>query len=247
MSALVGAGEATASGAARIQDPFGLRALPQVHGPLVDAVAAAERVVTGLVNAPSENPSLSPDYGVAHHGGFHAAYLGQAMDAAGLALAQSAQLSLARLTMLDEPALTGQPAFLGDGTPGASGTMIVEYVAASALAELRQLAMPAGLQTVTLSRGVEEDASFASLAARQLLEATEHWQSVLACELVAAVRAVRLRGVAPAGALAEILQATALLDGHLADRDLTADIAQAGTLLAVLAQIMSSNGRSSSA
>ena len=248
MTALVAAGPGDPVGApARIQDPFGLRALPQVHGPLVDAVASAERVVTGLVNAAAENPSLSPEHGVAHHGGFHAAYLGQALDAVALAVAQSAQLSLARLTMLDEPALSGLAPFLGDGTPGASGTMIVEYVAASALAQLRQLAQPVGLQTVTLSRGVEEDASFASLAASQLLDSAEHWQTVLACELVAAARAVRAAGIRPGGALAEILRAAGQLEVDLADRDLTVDIEQAAAALAVIAQIMSSSGLSSSA
>ena len=79
---------------------------------------------------------------VAHHGGFHAAYLVQSLDALVLALAQAAQLSLARLTMLAEPAYTGLHPFLGDGTPAASGVMIVEYSAASALAELRALATP---------------------------------------------------------------------------------------------------------
>ena len=42
-----------------------------------------------------------------------------------------------------------------------------------AIAELRALATPAGIQVVNLSRGVEEDASFATLAARQALDALE--------------------------------------------------------------------------
>jgi histidine ammonia-lyase len=202
------------------------------------------------MNTSSENPVLSPELGVAHHGGFHAAYLAQALDAVALAAAQSAQLSLARLTMLDEPALTGLAPFLGDGTPGASGTMIVEYVSASALAALRALAVPASLQTVTLSRGVEEDASFASLAARQVLDSVALFRTVLAGELVAAVRCIRLRGLTPS-VLGPVLDAAAELGGEAADRDLTADLDVAGRLVdalpGLLAQIMSSSGRSSSA
>jgi histidine ammonia-lyase len=236
--------------AARIQDPFGLRTLPQVHGAFVDALGTLERTVLALMNTSSENPVLSPELGVAHHGGFHAAYLAQALDAVALAAAQSAQLSLARLTMLDEPALTGLAPFLGDGTPGASGTMIVEYVSASALAGLRALAMPASLQTVTLSRGVEEDASFASLAARQVLDSVALFRTVLAGELVAAVRCIRLRGLTPP-VLRPVLDAAAELSGEAADRDLTGDLDIAGRLVDALpglfAQIMSSRGRSSSA
>ncbi|MDQ1690825.1 MAG: histidine ammonia-lyase [Pseudonocardiales bacterium] len=236
--------------AARIQDPFGLRTLPQVHGAFVDALAALERTVLALMNTSSENPVLSPELGVAHHGGFHAAYLAQALDAVALAAAQSAQLSLARLTMLDEPALTGRAPFLGDGTPGASGTMIVEYVSASALAALRALAVPASLQSVTLSRGVEEDASFASLAARQVLDSIALFRTVLAGELVAAVRCIRLRGLTPS-VLRPVLDAAAELDREAADRNLTGDLDVAGRVVdalpGLLAQIMSSSGRSSSA
>ncbi|MBV9592926.1 MAG: aromatic amino acid lyase, partial [Actinobacteria bacterium] len=106
---------------ARIQDPFALRTLPQVHGALLDALDRLDDVLRRLINAPSENPVLLPELGIAHHGGFHAAYLGQALDAVRLALAQAAELSLDRLTLLAEPAYTGRESFLGDGTPAASG------------------------------------------------------------------------------------------------------------------------------
>lgn len=221
----------------RIQDPFGLRVLPQVHGAFLDALAALERVVVLMANAPSENPVLSPTLGTAHHGGFHAAYLAQALDAVALSAAKSAQLSLARLKMLTEPSLTGLTAFLGDGTPGASGVMIVEYVAASALAGL--VATPASLQSVTLSRGYEEDASFASLAAVKLMQAVGLYRTTLAGELVAAVRAVRLRGQGLPAPLAAVAQAAEVLSPEMADRDLTADLGAAELLLDEVARVVS--------
>ena len=221
---------------ARIQDPFGLRTLPQVHGALVDRLGFAEQVVVSMANAPSENPIVSATLGVAHHGGFHAAYLVQSLDALVLAMAQSAQLSLARLTMLAEPAYTGQHPFLGDGTPAASGVMILEYSAASALAELRALATPAGVQVVNLSRGVEEDASFATLAARQALEAGTHFRAVLAAELVAALRCLRMQGARPP-ALRGALDYLDERDGgysETSDRDLTSDLLLAEELVDAL-------------
>jgi histidine ammonia-lyase len=214
----------------RIQDPYALRALPQVHGPLLDALDTLDAVVEKLVSAPSENPVFLPHEEVAHHGGFHVAYLAQALDALRLALAQAAQLSLSRLSMLCDPAMTGLPAFLGDGRPGASGVMTVEYVVASALSSLRALATPASLQTVTLSHGVEEDASFASLAARQALDSVPIFRSVLAGELLAASRCLRVRNLEPVG-LAEWVQRCSVLDASTADRDLTADLLLAEVLL----------------
>ncbi|MCW2868192.1 MAG: aromatic amino acid lyase, partial [Marmoricola sp.] len=175
--------------------------------------------------------------GVAHHGAFHAAYLVQSLDALVLALAQSAQLSLARLTMLAEPAYTGLHPFLGDGTPAASGVMIVEYSAASALAELRALATPAGTQVVTLSRGVEEDASFATLAAQQALGAVSRYRAVLAGELVAALRCLRMQGRRPP-TLEPVLAYLDERDGgvpDMHDRDLTSDLLLAEDLVDHLA------------
>ncbi len=223
---------------ARLQDPFGLRALPQVHGAALDRVAAAEEVVSAMVNAPSENPVLLPDLGVAHHGGFHAAYLSQALDAAAIALAQTAALSLARVTMFNEPAFTGVAPFLGDGTPGASGVMVVEYVAASALAVLREAAAPVSVQTVTLSRGVEEHASFASLAASNALNTVGYYRTLLACELAAAVRCLRMRGLALPPALAGIAPLLAPLGRDLAVRDLSAELDVAAGSLDELAAFL---------
>jgi histidine ammonia-lyase len=220
----------------RIQDPFGLRTFPQVHGALMDRLGFAEQVVVSMANTPSENPIVSARLGVAHHGAFHAAYLVQSLDALVLALAQSAQLSLARLTMLAEPAYTGMHPFLGDGTPAASGVMIVEYSAASALAELRALATPAGIQVVTLSRGVEEDASFATLAARQALDAVPRFRAVIAAELVAALRCLRMQRQRPPA----LERALAWLDERdggvpdMHDRDLTYDLVESeGSILAL--------------
>jgi histidine ammonia-lyase len=223
--------------AARIQDPFGLRTLPQVHGAFIDALSRLDEVITTMANAPAENPVLLPGVGIAHHGGFHATYLAQALDAALSALAQAADLTLARVSMLNEPTLTGLPAFLGGGTPGASGVMVLEYVAASLLATLRGLAHPTG-QGVTLSRGVEESASFASQAALQALDAVPVYRSLIACELVACVRAVRMRGLDLAHSpLSQPLSLCDLLDRAVADRDLSADIELAAGFTEVLADL----------
>ena len=133
--------------------------------------------------------------------------------------------------MLTEPAYTQLTPFLADpSVPGASGVMVVEYVVTSALASLRSLAAPAGLQTAALSRGVEEDASFASLVAAQALAAVAGYRTVLAGELMAAVRCLRMRGRSPA-ALTSILAVLDTLPDGAADRDLTGDIAAAEELL----------------
>lgn len=229
-------------GWARIQDPFAMRCLPQVNGLLLDALAHLERVMDGHLNVAAENPVIVPDADgalVAHHGGFHIPAVSLACDSAAIAVAQAVPLLLGRLAMLVDPLATGLPPFLGDGTPGASGVMVLEYLAASALADLRAAAAPASLGSVSLSRGTEEHASFASQAAVQLLETADAYATALACELVAAVRAVRMqdRKVPPAG-WGLVLGACEVLGHSTEDRDLTNDLEVAETLLPVVAALV---------
>ncbi|MET8160541.1 aromatic amino acid ammonia-lyase [Sphaerisporangium sp. NPDC005289] len=228
--------------AARIQDPFGYRCLPQVHGPAVEAVAALERVLGVEINAAAENPLISAADGtVHHHGGFHQAPLGLALDHLRVALLHTAHLSTARLATLVEPAFTGLRPFLADAAAGSSGVMILEYTASSALAELRNAALPAALGHAVLSRGVEDHAAFASQSARQTLRAASSYRLVLACELVAAVRALRQSGLGPAIAAtpagAAYTLAAARLDPRDEDRPLTTDTETAAALLDTFATI----------
>ncbi|MFD5252775.1 aromatic amino acid ammonia-lyase [Streptomyces bobili] len=219
----------------RIQDPYGFRAFPQVHGCALDAVERLREVVEAEINCPSENPLLALDGTAAyHHGGFFAAPLGHALETVNLTLLQTAQLSAARLTALGDPALTGLPAFLAAGPASSSGTMILEYTAHSALAELRSCAAPASVGHAVLSRGLEEAASFAGQAARQTLRAAEAYRTVLACELVSAVRALRMHAVPPEIAVFTVAD-EALPDGT-DDRPLTGDVTAAAELLWLLAQ-----------
>ncbi|WP_405740393.1 aromatic amino acid lyase [Streptomyces sp. NBC_01525] len=219
-----------------VQDPFGLRCLPQVHGAALDAWSALDQVLSVEINAAVENPLLNADAeDYHHHGGFHLARLGLALDQFRLGLLGTAELSTTRLGILLEPTFTGLPPFLAEGEDGSSGLMITEYAAQSAVAELRGAAQPVALGHAVISRGVEEHASFASTGARRLLESVEHFGLVLACELVAAVRALRMRGLVPAGdgELRSFYEGAAeRLNSSVADRNLTTDIHEAVALLA---------------
>lgn len=224
---------------ARLQDPFCLRAAPQVHGPVLEQLATAEATVSVELNAAAENPRFdAAGRQVLHNGNFHTAGLAVALDAFRLALYQSAALSVARLAALLEPAVTGLPAFLATGPAGSSGLMILEYVAHSALAELRQQATPVTLGSAVLSRGVEEHAPFTAQAARATTAALAAYRTVLAVEAVAAVRALRLAGRKPVGELGTVYRMLAdTLDPDLADRPCEQDVDRAATLLPDLARL----------
>ncbi|MFF5987045.1 aromatic amino acid ammonia-lyase [Prauserella flavalba] len=224
---------------ARLQDPFGFRCFPQIHGPALDAAAQLSTVVGVEINAAAENPLISAEDDTAyHHGGFHCAYLRHTLDGLRLALLDTAHLSTARLAALLDPRFTGLRPFLAHGESGSSGVMILEYSANSALAEVRALAAPAGLGNAVVSRGLEEHSSFAFQSARQSLRSLTALRLVLACELVTAVRALRQRDVVPSAATTLRTAydlAAGKLSAEMSDRRLSADVELAATLLEDLA------------
>jgi histidine ammonia-lyase len=245
MRELIGAAERPSPPLGRIQDPYGFRCLPQIHGPAQDAADALEQVLAVEINAAAENPLISPeDMAAYHHGGFYLTQLALALDHFRLAVTQVARLSTSRLSTLNEPAYTRLRPFLADHEPASSGVMILEYAAGAALGDVRAFSAPASLGHAVLSRGVEEQASFASLAARQTLRSCGPYRLVVGCELVAAIRALRLRGLRPDPDLPvgrALVLAESVLDEDPADRPLTDDVTAAAALLDGFTEIWAGN------
>jgi histidine ammonia-lyase len=224
--------------AARVQDPYSYRALPQVHGTAVEAAAQAEQTIALELNSASENPLIDvAGQRILHNGNFHTAYLAHALDGVRAAVIQTGTLSVARLGALLDDRVSGLPTFLAADTPPSSGLMMVEYAAHSALADIRRLAGPVVLSGAVLSVGAEEHAGFGTQAAWSATQTVRAYRVVLACELVAAVRAMRLRGERPAGAaLAQVFgQADRELPASVADRPVDDDLEIAEQLLAAFA------------
>lgn len=215
---------------ARVQDPFGFRAVPQVVAPLEAGVQELDRIIEIDINSAPENPLVdTAQRAVWHNGNFHAQSLALAVDHVCLALLGAAQLSLARLINLSDPGMTGRNAFVADDEPGSSGIMALEYVASAALADLRAAAAPATLGAAVLSRGTEDHASFAATAVSQLHDGVSAATTVLACELVAAARvnAEQADRIPASTGLAQYLTHFPFSTG-LHDRPLTEDVALAG-------------------
>src|SRR5436190_11160663 len=216
-----------------VQDPYPFRALPQVDGVVHEALTALDQVVTHELNFAGENALIVADDEVAlANGNPHAAVLANAIDGLRTALAQSAALIAARVSALLDTSLTGLPAFLAVNPGSESGALILEYTAHASAAEVRSLVTPVAAQTVSVARGVESHASLAPIAARRAHEALDALRVLVAVELVAAVRALRLAGHEPVGSGARPLYdaAAAELDPEMRDRPLGPDVEAARLL-----------------
>ncbi|WP_375432549.1 aromatic amino acid lyase [uncultured Friedmanniella sp.] len=219
----------------RIQDPFGLRVFSLTHGEVIAAIERLDGQLTSLLQRAQENPLFGVQQ-VVHHGAFYQAGLGLSLDATNAALAQASTNTFARIRMSHEPSQTGQPAFLAGPPAGASGTMMVEYVAASTIAEIRNAAEPASTGTLSLSRGAEEDAPFTAQSLKQLQRTARAQEVLLSCELVVAIRLLRIEGLIPAlrPQMSLAYRAVAHLPDELTDRDLREDLDLAGASLSQL-------------
>jgi len=219
---------------ARLQDPFALRTVPQVHAPFVDALVTTAQAVVVEVDDSSENPLVVTDGTPLHHGGFVTARLSATLDALRQATYPVLALSAARLAALVNPSLSGLPAFLASGPAGSSGVMILEYLAQDVLARARILTSPVSTGHASLSLGLEEHASCSTQAAWGCEQIVELAPVVLGCELVAAVRALRMdpARLPGSGPLRDLYDAaSAVLDDDRADRPLTDDLAAAVRLV----------------
>jgi histidine ammonia-lyase len=118
--------------------------------------------------------------------------------------------------------------------------LILEYVAHSAVADIRRFAAPAALGGAVLSRGVEDHAGFATQSARASSDTVAAYRAVLACELISATRALRMQGRVPGGALRRAFDlADSALERGAADRPLDSDLSAAETVLPGIAAVVS--------
>jgi histidine ammonia-lyase len=108
------------------------------------------------------------------------------------------------------------------------------------VADIRRFAAPAALGGAVLSRGVEDHAGFATQSVRATSDAVAAYRAVLACELIAATRALRLRGrpPAPGGALRRAFDlADSALEQTAADQPLDSDLTAAQAALTGIAAL----------
>jgi histidine ammonia-lyase len=210
-----------------VHDPYPFRAIAQIEGATLEALEALEAVLAIELNAAGENALIDPGPPDAlPNANFHAGALALALDRLRAALAQSVSLVAARVTALLDPGLMGLPAALAERPGQDSGAMILEYTAHAAAADTRWRATPVAAQTVTVGGGLESHGSFAPLSARSTREALDSAAIAVSTELVVAVRALRMRGLAPSGGAAGRLFATAdeRLSPDLSDRALSEDV-----------------------
>ena len=218
----------------RVQDAYSLRCIPQVHGAVRDALKHVQDVLEVEYNAVTDNPLLFPDDGdVLSGGNFHGEPLALALDYAGIAAAELANISERRLERMVNPQLNdGLPAFLVTGGGLNSGMMIVQYAAAALVSENKVLAHPASVDSIPSSANQEDHVSMGAHAARKVRRIVDNTLNVLAYECLVAAQALTLRGSQLSPVHEKLM---GLIRGHVPfmseDKELRVDITAMGQLV----------------
>jgi len=173
----------------RVQDPYSLRCIPQVHGAFKAALEHVSGVLSGEINSVTDNPILFPDTGeVISAGQFHGQPISMVLDYLALATCSLANISERRTEQLVNPDLSGLPAFLTPEPGLNSGFMIAQVSAASLASENKSLAHPASVDTVPTSANQEDHVSMGVTAARKARQILRNTEYVLAIEWLCAAQ-----------------------------------------------------------
>ncbi len=191
----------------KVQDPYSLRCVPQVHGAVRDTLEHVRRVLDIECNSATDNPLVFPGGGVADDdalatgggqvisgGNFHGEPIALALDFATIALAELGSISERRTALLVDGRLNGGlPPFLSHGSGLESGMMLYQYTAAALVSEHKILAHPASVDSIPTSANQEDHVSMGSIAARHARLVLDGVERILAIELVVAAQALDLR------------------------------------------------------
>ncbi|MEK4627468.1 MAG: histidine ammonia-lyase [Solibacillus sp.] len=187
----------THQGEKRVQDPYSLRCIPQIHGASWQVLQYVKEKLEIEMNAATDNPLIFEDGDVVISGGnFHGQPIAFAMDFLKIGMAELANVSERRIERLVNPQLNeGLPAFLSANPGLESGAMILQYSAASLVSENKTLAHPASVDSIPSSANQEDHVSMGTTGSRHARMIISNVRHVLAIEAFCAAQAVEYRGI----------------------------------------------------
>ena len=178
----------------RVQDAYGLRCMPQVHGPVHDALRFAEDLISRELNAATDNPLVFDNGEILSGGNFHGQAVAMALDVLAIAMTNLATIAERRIDRLVHPDLNeGLPPFLAAHAGLNSGFMMAQVSAAALASECKVLSHPASVDTIPTDGSKEDVVPMAMGAAWKLRRIIANVRHVLAIELMCAAQGLEYR------------------------------------------------------
>lgn len=223
----------------RVQDPYCLRAMPQVLGAAFDAIAYARAAIERELGAVTDNPLVFPRSATAGDivsgGNFHGMPLAIPLDTLAVAMTHIAGISERRVNWLLTASDSENPVnpYLSPQPGLHSGLMIAQYTAAACVNEMMTLATPASVGNIPTSAGIEDYNSMGATAAHKAMRSMRLLESVIAIELLTMCEAMEYQRPLKSGAAVEraIAVVRSVVPKLTADRPPSPDIAAIETLI----------------
>ncbi|MEM7574550.1 MAG: histidine ammonia-lyase [Bacteroidota bacterium] len=188
----------------RVQDPYSLRCMPQVHGASRTAWLHLRELVEIELNAVTDNPVVLDDETAISGGNFHGQPLAMAIDYACLAAAELGNISDRRIYLALEGG-HGIPQLLMEDTGVNSGYMILQYTTAALVSENKTLCFPASADSIPTSLGQEDHVSMGSISGRKAMQVVGNLEKILAIELLTAAQAFEFRKPLQSGPILNVI------------------------------------------
>jgi len=176
----------------RVQDPYSLRCIPQVHGASRNAYYHLEELAEIEMNSVTDNPIVISSEEAISGGSFHGQPLAMVLDYASIAAAELGNIADRRCYLLLE-GLHGLPRLLTTAGGLNSGMMIPQYATAALVTENKSLCFPPSADSVPTSMGQEDHVSMGSISGRKLNQILGNLEKILAIELMYAAQAIEFR------------------------------------------------------
>src|SRR5699024_12177500 len=173
----------------RVQDPYSLRCIPQVHGASRNAWLHFKEVVETEINSVTDNPIIIDDELTISGGSFHGQPIAMPLDYATLAVSEIGNISDRRVYLSLEGETNGVPKLLMKNTGLNSGFMILQYTTAAIESENKGLCFPASADSIPTSLGQEDHVSMGSISGRKLLQVIDNVYTILSIEMLCAAQA----------------------------------------------------------
>lgn len=186
----------------RVQDPYSLRCMPQVHGASRNAWLHLREMTEIELNAVTDNPIIFSADDTISGGNFHGQPLAMPLDYACVAAAEIGNISDRRCYLLLE-GKWGLPLLLMKQVGLNSGFMIPQYTTAALVTENKTLCFPASADSIPTSLGQEDHVSMGSISGRKLIQILDNLHHILAIELMTAAQAIEFRRPLKSSALLE--------------------------------------------
>ncbi len=176
----------------RVQDPYSIRCMPQVHGASRNAFYHLNEMAEIEMNSVTDNPIILSETEAISGGNFHGQPMAMVIDYCSLATSELGNISDRRCYLLLEGKY-GLPRLLTEAGGLNSGYMIPQYTTAALVTENKSLCFPPSADSVPTSLGQEDHVSMGSISGRRFNQILGNLEKILAIELMYAAQAMDFR------------------------------------------------------